>query len=309
MKLIAPDYYTLFTCIGSRCAHNCCIGWEIDVDDFTLSYYKAMNGFLGEKLRDSICIDDDGAHFVLSKDDRCPFLDTVGLCQIIKEAGEDALCDICADHPRFRNFFSDRVEIGLGLSCEEAARIIVSCEKDVSLVLLDDDNTDEIPNLTESHFFSEREKLFSVIQKRDRSFIDKVLEICTAYNLTPFDNLSEWTNLFFDMEHLTSEWPNLLKNLTNTKLSMRDVFSKIKFDKAFENLLHYFIFRHFLPTDSCEEKRAMVGACALSVCVIGAVCILRGEMTVESLTDTARLYSSEIEYSDINFENLINAFK
>ncbi len=305
MKIIAPDYYNLFSCIGSRCEHNCCIGWEIDIDDFTLSCYKSMTGSLGKKLNDSICIDDEGAHFILDKDDRCPFLESDGLCRIIKEKGEKALCDICSDHPRFRNYFSDHIEIGIGLSCEEAARIILTNEKSVSFITLEDDNANEKLDFTESQFISERENLFSIISKKDISFFDKFSEMCCQYALPKFDNISKWAAILNDFEHLTPEWPALLDSLAASDITIKEIFFKTSFDKPFANMLHYFLMRHFIPSDSSGEKRAMVAASLLSACIIGAMFVMRGDMRLEALIDTARLYSSEIEYSDVNFEQLM----
>ena len=31
--LVYPDYYPEFRCSASACKHNCCIGWEIDIDE------------------------------------------------------------------------------------------------------------------------------------------------------------------------------------------------------------------------------------------------------------------------------------
>lgn len=39
-----PDYYPLFRCIADRCRHNCCIGWEIDVDGDSLAAYDQIGG-------------------------------------------------------------------------------------------------------------------------------------------------------------------------------------------------------------------------------------------------------------------------
>lgn len=48
-------------------------------------------------------------------------LNDSGLCDIITACGEGALCQICADHPRYRNEFSTFTEVGFGLCCEAAA--------------------------------------------------------------------------------------------------------------------------------------------------------------------------------------------
>ena len=54
MKYIFPSYYKNFKCIGSECKHNCCIGWEIDVDEETAEIYKNVPGDFGKKLRENI---------------------------------------------------------------------------------------------------------------------------------------------------------------------------------------------------------------------------------------------------------------
>ena len=51
MQLFAPTYYKKFKCIADRCQHNCCIGWEIDIDGETPERYKNdpenIQGFRG----------------------------------------------------------------------------------------------------------------------------------------------------------------------------------------------------------------------------------------------------------------------
>ena len=133
MKVFAPDYYSGFRCIAGACRHSCCAGWEIDVDPETLNRYQTMDGPLGAKLRRCISPGPE-PHFILSAQESCPFLTDQNLCEIILQAGEDALCQICADHPRFRNYWSDRIEIGLGMACEEAARLILTDSHPLRLV-------------------------------------------------------------------------------------------------------------------------------------------------------------------------------
>ena len=136
MNILIPDYYNGFKCIADRCLHNCCIGWEIDIDEDTLCLYGDISGEFGKRLKGNIS-DDEYPHFILREHGRCPFLNEKGLCDIITERGDGALCDICADHPRYRNYFDDRLEMGLGLCCEEAARIILSNKNKVRLVNID----------------------------------------------------------------------------------------------------------------------------------------------------------------------------
>ena len=51
MKHLAPAYYGAFTCLADRCRDNCCIGWEVDIDDESLEVYNSVGGEFGDRLR------------------------------------------------------------------------------------------------------------------------------------------------------------------------------------------------------------------------------------------------------------------
>lgn len=124
MRLTVPDYYDRFRCIASRCTDNCCIGWEIGIDPAALADYQSQPGAFGDRLRAAIR-PGDPPFFALTKSGRCPFLNEENLCDIYRQLGENHLCAICDQHPRFHNWFGAEKESGLGLSCEEAARLIL----------------------------------------------------------------------------------------------------------------------------------------------------------------------------------------
>ena len=133
MKLIAPDYYKEFQCIAGACRHTCCIGWEVDIDDESLKKFRAHDDILAH-------IDVEGTpHFRLDEREKCPFLNGDNLCDMILRHGEDILCQICRDHPRFRSYWADRTEIGLGLVCEEAGRLILGRREPMKLEVISDD--------------------------------------------------------------------------------------------------------------------------------------------------------------------------
>ena len=119
MIRMTPDFYDQFRCIGGACQDNCCIGWEIDVDQDALEKYRAVPGAFGDRLRQNIV--GDPPHFRLNGE-RCAFLNADNLCDIILWGGEQMLCEICDQHPRFRAGYGDRLEVGAGLCCEVAAR-------------------------------------------------------------------------------------------------------------------------------------------------------------------------------------------
>lgn len=159
MKIIAPSYYQDFHCIAGACEHTCCIGWEIDIDEESLSRYRTQADI-------SPHIDQtDTPHFRLDGEERCPFLNDDHLCDLILHHGEDALCQICADHPRFRSFWSDRTEIGLGLVCEEAARLILSQPQPMQLVTLSDDGEPTSIPEDESWLMELRDRLWADIRE------------------------------------------------------------------------------------------------------------------------------------------------
>ena len=86
-----PSYYKDFKCIADKCTHNCCIGWEIDIDEDTANYYKNLGGEIGKRMRE--CIDfSETPHFILGEGDRCPFLNGDNLCDIIINCGKEHLC-------------------------------------------------------------------------------------------------------------------------------------------------------------------------------------------------------------------------
>lgn len=63
---------------------------------------------------------------------RCPMWRQDGLCRIQAELGHDALCRVCQTFPRLRHDYGDFVEVGLELSCPEAARLILTTEDTVT---------------------------------------------------------------------------------------------------------------------------------------------------------------------------------
>ena len=132
--MLYPDFYADFSCRAADCRHSCCKGWEIDVDEAALRRYAAVEGVLGQDLRRSIYQDDDGAHFLLTEDERCPFLRDDCLCRLICELGEAALCEICALHPRFFTDFGEHTICGLGLSCEAVCDLLLGSDAPLRIV-------------------------------------------------------------------------------------------------------------------------------------------------------------------------------
>lgn len=289
MTIITPDYYKKFKCIADRCRHSCCIGWEIDIDDSTLKKYNNLKGDFASRLKSNI-ESDDTPHFKLSADERCPFLNHNGLCDIITNLGEDMLCQICNDHPRFRNFYEGFTEVGLGLCCEAAAEIILT-KKDKATLCLPTEAL-KLP------IIAFRQKLFDILQ--DRSFtiekrVDNMLEIVDA--TLPAD--TDWYSVFCSLEKMDKCWDNYLLRI---KCGIEALPTDNSLDTAYEQLLVYLVFRHFTDCQYDERVKERILFAALIYKVIKAMNISN---TMEELIDICRLYSCEIEYSDENINRLL----
>lgn len=133
--LRVPDYYEEFSCIASRCKDSCCAGWEIDIDEDSYAYYRSCEGTFGDRLRESMYVAEDGGYrFKLKGPKRCAMLNDNNLCDLYTALGEEALCEVCTEYPRFSLFYGNVEQKCLSLSCEEVGRILFEKEKPVSLV-------------------------------------------------------------------------------------------------------------------------------------------------------------------------------
>lgn len=293
MKWFAPDYYPRFSCIADRCRHSCCIGWEIDIDEDTLEKYRAVSDPFGKRLRDGIVTEDGISHFRLCENERCPFLNEKGLCDIILTLGEDYLSQICTDHPRFCSFFSDRTEIGLGLCCEEAARMILSQKDKTKLILLEDDGEDECCTEEEDSLLTLRETLISIAQNREKKLNDRIDELLDVLGTRlPEKSFSAWVDLYLSLERMDEAWTALLEKAKKAPMKPR-----LQMDEtAEEQLLVYFLYRHF---SSAELPAKAAAFAVLSVKMIAFLCGAT-EADEEKMIEICRLYSSEIEYSEEN---------
>lgn len=299
MKLIAPDYYYKFSCIADKCRHSCCVGWEIDIDEDTYSYYKSIGGELGEALQANIAVCDGTASFTLDENERCPFLEKNGLCSLIKELGEASLCDICADHPRFRSFYSERTEIGLGLCCEAAAELILCQKHQVKLITLEDN--EESLTEDEEYLLGYRNQLFAIAQDRDFTVeerLENLLDFC-GIDL-PEKNFSEWAEIFISLERLDKEWTDKLNLLKDAETY--SIPSSLQI--SFEQLLVYLLYRHIPSALDDGDIGSKIGFAVLSVRIVAAILSRERKQDSDTLNQLVRLYSSEIEYSQENLNTL-----
>ena len=286
---IRPDYYDSFKCSAKKCKHNCCIGWEIDIDDETLEKYQKQTGALGKKLKANIS-KDPCAHFILGKNERCPFLNEENLCELIIEGGEGLLCQICDDHPRFYNDVFGITEKGVGLSCEAAATLILTKSEPFYLI----SDSGELP---QNEFYELRGKFFSILQDREKPLADRINELL-GFIGADFPSDIDWINVYKKLERLDPAWGEYLEQTSEIKYSMPE-----NLQTAYEQLLCYFIYRHLSGAiyDLMYSERILFAV--LSCFVIASLC---KTATIEEMCEISRMYSAEIEYSDENIEILLD---
>ena len=311
MQNVYPDYYPQFRCIADRCCHNCCIGWEIDVDEDALAAYRKVGGEMGARLAGSIASDGDAPHFILGEHERCPFLNERNLCDLILYGGEGMLCQICTDHPRYRSFFSERTEIGVGLCCEEAARLILTKTDKTRLLVTGEGTLDE----EETALLTLRERLFATAQDREKTIpqrMENLLTLCGA--AVPDITLAQWADFYLSLERMDERWTELLQALRShaDALPLSDFASHMSGrETEYEQLLIYFLYRHVptaLDDGDVSSKAAFAAASVQLLFALGALHFLRnGAFTAEDQIELCRLYSAEVEYSDDNLNALFDA--
>ncbi|MDZ4989814.1 flagellin lysine-N-methylase [Clostridium perfringens] len=138
MKVRVPNYFNEFKCIASECEDTCCAGWEIVIDDETYKRYENVEGEFREILRSKI-VKSDGENIFLLNNGNCSFLNEKKMCEIYINLGEDHLCYTCQQFPRYTEEFLDLKEVGLSLSCPEAARIILRKAENTTFNLSEED--------------------------------------------------------------------------------------------------------------------------------------------------------------------------
>ena len=285
MKLYAPKYYKNFKCVADKCQHSCCIGWEIDIDPATLEKYKAARVY-GAALIDSICMD-EVPHFRLGHGDRCPHLDERGLCRIILDLGEDYLCDICREHPRFYNF-TTVAEVGIGISCPEAARIVL-CSPDYTEL----EAVGEVEAAADDLDFdgrAERSKIYAILGDVTRDYPERLSQIYSQYSIEPGED-GRWLEILADLEYLDPGHKALFMKYSATCRPR-------SCDQYLERALAYFIYRHCTEAYDPEDFCARLAFCLFCERLLSSLISVCGAESVEDVAALAGIISEELEYSE-----------
>ena len=297
MKLYAPKYYNDFVCIADKCKHSCCIGWEIAVDDDTLDTYNSADGGYAEVIKSSI-ESRDVPHFKLTEHGRCPHLNGNGLCNIILNMGEVFLCDICREHPRFYNDTPHGKEVGLGLSCEEACRIILTSDTYSDIVEIGCID-DELEALHGFDPITERAKIYDILRDSSLPYSERIMRIADGYGVSlDVNTKSGWADVISSLEYLENEHKDIFSAFSPDSIAPPAI------ELYAERLFAYFVYRHCSSAESDDEFKASLGFALFCERLFVSVVTEKGIDGIDDVIDVARIISEEIEYSEDNTNNI-----
>ena len=263
-----PNYYKEFRCKAGDCLHTCCAGWEIGIDKKSLKRFMS-DPAIASKIK--------AGGFVLRADGRCPFLRDDNLCEMIIDHGEDYICDICKEHPRFYNDCGDHIEAGIGLVCEEVCRIVLGQENGFELIA-DNGTRMELP-----------EYVVKVFDKT-KPLTERLNDISGGRRA----DSKLRAEIFDGMEVLDSKWTELLKKIIKNPVSKEDEDRAVnENEKALANFAGYLLYRYKGAGRFAAEATYLIADLASLGC---------------GIEEVARDFSGEVEYSDINIDEALETF-
>ena len=345
MKLVSFDYVNQFRCLAGACPDTCCKDWQIILDEETIEKYRAVEGELGEKIRNALVTQDGETMFRL-QDGHCALLRPDGLCPVQAELGEAALCRTCRSHPRFIEEYGATQELTLSLSCPAAASLLLRRDEPLALISLQNDTPVDAPNELDAGLYLALRKArqTAFVIARDRAlpmrkrlglellFASQVQDLldqgkqaavgtlCRRFSrpasmarqLARARRCGVRNAKFFpcwmvlnNMEHLTPRFTKLL----DAAILGADGDDLLEvFPAQAENLLVYFLFRYFLKAVNDRQLLARVQSCVFHVIAIRELCRSDGSTDLDGLCRIAALYSKEVEHSEENMQLLLRVF-
>lgn len=343
MKLTKPAFYDKFRCIADRCTDNCCIGWEIDIDNDALVRFESAGGAFGEKLRAAIKYGGECPTFANTAGQRCALLRSDGLCELVLNMGEDALCDICALHPRFFEWFNDEKEGGLGLCCEEACRLMFSDTEPLKIVTeeVDEPADDDVDEKIFAFLRSERERLFEILQDRSLPLSDRLTRaaeqtrrvqenldngifrlperscvFATCDEMRRCETVAALLAHLSDGDPINDEWSVRIKKLNQHSERIAQALPEFLKRNSFtmwqyEHVAVYSVFRYYLKGCFDGEIVSKLGfACFFTAALAVMDCMTwleKGRLSEWDRIVNLKLLSKQTEYSDEVIEGIYDA--
>lgn len=312
MELRKPPYFDTFHCLAGACPDSCCHLWEVQVDEDSASAYRALPGEMGDTLRSALYEADGETYLSLTEAGRCPMWREDGLCRLQAQLGEAALCHTCREFPRLRHDYGGFVELGLELSCPEAARLILEDKKGALL-------SSDVPGGENADYEEEAMAVLEASRKVALTLLDgtcppeealallllygaqaqEALDGGTLADFSPEQaletarefalpgDMEEILDFFRKLEILTPRWQRLLESP-----------APAPWENGHLSLARYFVSRYWLQAVSDYDLYGRVKFAVIACLVIRH---LGG-----ALIQTAQLFSKEIENDGSNVDAILD---
>lgn len=238
-------YLNTFKCIGGRCEDNCCIGWDVDIDQHTyLKYQKIKEPEMKNLFKKHIHINEAGdqphinyAFATLTSNKKCSFLDEKHLCKIHKNLGESYLSNVCATFPRIANRIDREIEHSATVSCPEIARLLLL---DADAMLWEPDLSREEPPIITYAIDQKSKSFVGKPLSKLKQIRDRCLEITLDTEMTFEKRLVQLSEFVLSIEN--SEEQTISKKRTFDIMSNHIVKALLKMgttdSKRFNDFLH-----------------------------------------------------------------------
>ena len=200
----------------------------------------------------------------------------------------------------------------MGLCCEAAGRLILGRKEPVELCEFGEEGPSDEDAAV---LLALREAVFDVARDRNRSLkqrMECILSLCGS--TAAVEEPGRWASVYRGLERLDESWEAVL-NSWEREGACVDMESFLVYmqgrETEYEQLLVYFLYRHFLRAYDDGDIPGKAAFAVLSTRVLmllGAVHYERhGAFSFEDQVEYVRRYSAEVEYSEENLETLFDA--
>ena len=237
-----------------------------------------------------------------------------GLCRIQAQLGEGALCQVCREFPRLTHDYGDFLELGLELSCPEAARLIFA-HPNAAMVAFQQPGGEEpeydrdamevlketrthVLNLLENTSFTPAQRLAlvllygyeaqAVLDGEEPVEFDPTAALATGESFGSAGTMAEIGGFFGTLEILSDHWRELLTRAGIPQLTPQCI-----------PLARYLISRYWLQAVSDYDL-----ACRVKFIVV--FCLLVSSLPGD-FVENAQRCSKEVENNVDNVEALLDA--
>lgn len=192
------------------------------------------------------------------------------------------------------------MEIGLGLCCEEAARLVLTQTEPMTLITLEDDGAGEVLPEDEAELLALRGKLIALVQDGSQPLYARFDALLAAVDFTIPEQ--DWAEVYRSLERLDPKWDACLDGIETIGAE-----TPAELQGALANFAAYLLYRHLPGALEDDDVPGRVAFCVLSTRVLAALCAGKPGCTMADCIEFARMYSAEIEYDEDNVAALLDA--